>query len=168
MRPALAAAGGFLAAVLWFDLMFDVQALRAPRGAPVPEPALASIASYYRRVTTEASLIELRSPSARLRGRSAALPMGRLVGVAMMITIAASLVDLFVGEARLPWRLASVALLVAPVWLAARRVFPNAARLATRGDASEEQSRLARAIGRDHVACLAAIAAFLAIQLATG
>ncbi len=139
--------GGFLFAVLWFDLMFDVQALRAPPGAPVPEAALASIAGYYRRVTTEAH------------------PMGRLVGVGMMITIAASLLDLFVGEAPVAARLASVALLVAPVLLAAKRVFPNAARLGTRSDSIEEQSRLARAIGWDHVACLAAIVAFLAIQL---
>lgn len=140
--------GGFLLAVLWFDLLFDVQALRAPRGAPVPEPALASIAAYYRRVTTEAH------------------PMGRLVGVLMLATIAASLANLFVGSAPLVARLASVVLLVVPVRLAARRVFPNARRLGSRADPVEEQSRLARSIGRDHVACLVAIAAFLAIQLA--
>jgi hypothetical protein len=159
--------GGFLLAVLWFDLMFDVQALRAPREGPLPEPALASIAGYYRRVTTEAHLIELRSPSARLRGRSAALPMGRAVGIAMVGTIAASLVDLFVGTAPLVWRLASVPLLAGPVLLAARRVFPNAVRLGARSDPVEEQSRLARSIARDHVVCLAAILAFVAIQLAT-
>ena len=141
--------GGFLLAVLWFDLMFDVQALRAPRGAPLPEAVLASIAGYYWRVTTEAS------------------PMGRVVGVAMMATIAASLVDCFVGNAPLVWRLVSVALLAAPVLLAARRVFPNAARLGARGDSLAEQSRLARTIAWDHIACLVAVLAFLTIQLAT-
>jgi hypothetical protein len=58
-----------------------------------------------------------------------------------------------------------VPLLVGPVLLAARRVFPNARRLGSRKDSIEEQSRLARAIARDHVVCLASIVAFLAIQL---
>jgi hypothetical protein len=44
---------GFLLAVLWFDLMFDVQVLRHG-DEEVPEAVLASIAGYYRRVTTEA------------------------------------------------------------------------------------------------------------------
>jgi hypothetical protein len=44
---ALAAGGaGFLLAVLWFDLMFDVQALRE-RGPVLPEAVLTSIAAYY-------------------------------------------------------------------------------------------------------------------------
>ena len=47
------ACGGFLLAVLWFDLMFDVQVRRHPEG-DLPEPVLASIAAYYRRVTTDA------------------------------------------------------------------------------------------------------------------
>jgi hypothetical protein len=37
----VAAGAGFLLAVLWFDLMFDVQALRHPEG-DLPEPVLAS------------------------------------------------------------------------------------------------------------------------------
>src|SRR5262249_18886028 len=50
MRPTLlAACGGFLLAVLWMDLMFDLQMLGA-----APEAAVASIAAYYRRVTTDA------------------------------------------------------------------------------------------------------------------
>lgn len=145
----LTAGGGFLVAVLWFDLMFDVQALRGPRSQPLPEAVLASIAAYYRRVTTDAS------------------PMGRLVGVGMLITIGAALVDLFRGSAPLVARLGSVALVIVPVVLAARSVFPNAVRLGLRADPVEEQSRLARAIARDHLVCLASIAAFLAIQLAS-
>jgi hypothetical protein len=163
----LAIGGGFLLAVLWFDLMFDVQALRAPRGAPLPEPVLVSIAGYYRRVTTDADLNELRSPSARLRGRSAALPMGRLVGVVMLAAIAAAILDLFAGGRPLAWRLASLGLLAAPAAFAGARVLPNAVRLGARADPPGEQSRLARAIARDHLGCLAAIAAFLAIRLAT-
>ena len=52
MQRVLAACGGFLLAVLWFDLMFDVQVLRHGSAAVLPEPVLASIAGYYRRVTT--------------------------------------------------------------------------------------------------------------------
>lgn len=145
----LAAGGGFLLAVLWFDLMFDVQALRAPRGAPLPEPVLASIAAYYRRVTTDAS------------------PMGRLVGVGMVATIAAAVVDFVAGESAFAARFASLALVVAPVLVAGLRVFPSAIRLGARTDTAEEQSRLARAIARDHVLCLLAVTVFLAIQLGT-
>ena len=53
MVSSSAAGCGFLLAVLWFDLMFDVQALRAPEGE-LPERSLASIAGYYARVTTAA------------------------------------------------------------------------------------------------------------------
>jgi hypothetical protein len=67
----VSAGAGFLLAVLWFDLMFDVQVLRHPAG-DLPETVLASIAGYYRRVTTDAT------------------PMNRLVAVAMVATIAAS------------------------------------------------------------------------------
>ena len=43
--------------------------------------------------------------------------------------------------------------------------FPNAQRLGARSDAIEEQSRLARAIARDHIACFAAIAALVVLRL---
>ena len=52
MSAFITAGAGFLLAVLWFDLMFDVQ-VRGSRGT-VPEDALASIAAYYARVTTAA------------------------------------------------------------------------------------------------------------------
>lgn len=148
MRPALAAAGGFLVAVLWFDLMFDVQALRrAHRGATLPEPVLASIAGYYRRVTTEAS------------------PMGRLVGAVMALALVAAAWDLATGARPLALRLAALALLAAPVALAGARVVPNAVRLGARADPPEHQSALARAIARDHLACLASVSLFLLLQL---
>jgi hypothetical protein len=149
MRPALAAAGGFLTAVLWFDLMFDVQALRrAHRGGPLPEPVLASIAGYYRRVTTEAS------------------PMGRLVGAVMLAALGAAAWDLVTGTRPLAVRAASLALLLAPIALAAGRVVPNAVRLGARDDPPERQSALARSIARDHLACLASVSLFLLLQLA--
>jgi hypothetical protein len=52
LSARLAACGGFLLAVLWFDLMFDVQVLgHAAAPAPLPDDTLASIARYYARVT---------------------------------------------------------------------------------------------------------------------
>src|SRR6185312_1844083 len=47
----VSAGAGFLLAVLWFDLMFDVQ---ARGGSEVSPAALSSIAYYYARVTTGA------------------------------------------------------------------------------------------------------------------
>ena len=44
--------GGFLAAVLWFDLIFDVQVLGQPDG-PLSEPILQSITGYYARALDE-------------------------------------------------------------------------------------------------------------------
>ncbi len=80
MNAFVTAGAGFLAAVLWFDLMFDVQAGAWPgrggcEGAVLPEPVLASIAGYYARVTT------------------AARPMNRLVAAVMLATLAAVIVE---------------------------------------------------------------------------
>jgi hypothetical protein len=140
--------GGFLAAVLWMDLMFDVQTLRHPaRDGDIPEPVLASIAAYYRRVTTDA------------------FPMGHLVGTMMLVTIAASLVHLARNPEPLAARLAPLLIVVAPVALAAGRVVPSAGRLGARTDGPAVQSALARAICRDHLLCLGAILAFIAAVL---
>jgi len=140
----LAACGGFLVAVLWMDLMFDVQVLR--KKDPLPEPVLDSIAAYYRRVTTEAS------------------PMGRLVAVVMAVAGATVLLQLALGPAR--WVSAlSLLLLLPPLLLAQLRIFPAAVRLGAQRDARELQTRLARAICRDHLFCLAAMLLFTALQL---
>ena len=139
----MAAGGGFLLAVLWFDLMFDVQARRLDE--PDGDARLASIADYYRRVTIEA------------------YPANRLIAAVMVLTIAGSIVLL--------WRMPSLrtfvalVLVIAPVALARARVVPNAMRLGRRGDPLDVQRALARTILRDHVACFAAIAAFLVLQL---
>src|SRR5439155_563297 len=72
---------GFLLAVLWFDLMFDVQVLGGgPVGEPLAEPVLASIAAYYRHVTTSAR------------------PMSYLVGLVMLVTMGGTLIQVFVGR----------------------------------------------------------------------
>ena len=145
-RTILAAGGGFLLAVLWFDLMFDVQALGRPAG-PLPEAVLASTAAYYRRVTTTAS------------------PMGSLVGAVMVVTVATAAVRLARGPEPRGWRIASLVLVAAPVLLAMLRVFPNAVELGARSGTPEAQSALARAILVDHLLCLGSIGVFLALQL---
>ena len=139
------AGAGFLLAVLWFDLMFDVQA-RGHRG-DLPEPVLASIAGYYARVTT------------------AARPMNRLIATVMLATVAAIVVQIVKGDdpAWVGWT--SLALALSAIGLAGAHTVPSAVRLGTRRDDVATQSRLARSILHDHLICLAAIAALLAVQL---
>jgi hypothetical protein len=147
----LAAGGGFLLAVLWFDLMFDAQVLRTAHADGVlDDRVLASIAAYYARVTTEA------------------YPMSHLVGAVMLLTVAGALWQMVWGPVALVLRIAAFFLAAGPIALAGARVLPNAVRLGTRADGLAEQSGLARAIFRDHVLCFAAIGSFVAIELFGG
>jgi hypothetical protein len=140
------AGAGFLVAVLWFDLMFDSQVL-PDRGRESAE-ALASVSAYYRRVTTTAR------------------PMNLLVGAVMGGTLAA-IVAQIAGDAAPDWAAwASLALAGPAIALAALHTFPAARRLGSGGNPAEVRTGLARSIGRDHLLCLAAIAAVLVIQLA--
>jgi len=147
MTPYVSAGAGFLLAVVWFDLMFDVQVLRHRRG-DVPEPVLASIAGYYRRVTT------------------AARPMNRLVAIVMLGTLAAIVLELTSGD--VPGWVAWLSLVLAasPMLLAGLRTVPQAVRLGARTDPAERQRHLARTIGVEHLGCLVAIGALLVVQLA--
>jgi hypothetical protein len=151
------AGGGFLLAVLWFDLMFDVQVIAHRRGARPPEDrgepseeALASIAGYYRRVTT------------------AARPMNRLIALVMLATLAAIVVEIPSGDHPRWVAWASLAVTVPPIALAGARTVPNAVRLGTRRDTLREQGALARSICRQHLFCFGCIAALLVLQLAFG
>jgi hypothetical protein len=146
MIAFVTAGAGFLLAVLWFDLMFDVQVL-AHRDGALPEGVLASIAGYYRRVTT------------------AARPMNRLIATVMLATLAAIVVEIARAEPRQWVAWASLALAAAPVGLAGGRIVPMAVRLGARADAPERQSELARAIFRGHVICAASILVLLMLQL---
>ena len=140
---ALAAVGvGFLLAVLWFDLMFDVQA-RGNGTADLPVEVRDSIAAYYRRVTTTAR------------------PMNRLVAAAM----AATLVGVIGENARHDVRV-SLALATFGIGLAAARTVRKAVRLGSQADPPGAQSALARSILRDHVLCFVAIACTLILQVA--
>lgn len=148
MNGLAIAGAGFLLAVLWFDLMFDVQALRN-RERELPEVVLASIAGYYRRVTTTAR------------------PMDRLIALMMLITLAAIVAEMARGDVPAAVGWVSLALAAVPIALAATHTLPNAVRLGARDDTVERQSALARSVGRDHLFCLASIAALLILQVAS-
>jgi hypothetical protein len=146
VTAVVTAGAGFLLAVLWFDLMHDVQ-VRGHTGSELPEPVLASIAGYYRRVTTDAR------------------PLNRLVALSMVVTLAALIAEA-AGDASPAWAVVvSLAAAVAPITLAAARTVPSAVRLGRRQDSPAAQSRLARRIHADHWFCLAGIALVLVLQI---
>lgn len=143
MTPFVCAGAGFLLAVLWFDLMFDVQIASRRAG----EEAVASIAAYYRRITT------------------AARPMNRLVAAAMLATLASIVIQIARGE-RPRWvGWVALALAGAAIVLAAVRTVPHAVRLGARIEPVGGQLELAKSIYRDHLACAVAISAVLAVEL---
>jgi hypothetical protein len=144
MNAFAAAGAAFLIAVLWFDLMFDVQV--RGRSAVAPE-ALASISPYYRRVTTQAR------------------PMNRLVSVVMLFTLVMIGVEIWQSAARQwkPW--VALVLTLSAIGLAMTRTVPNAVRLGLAADSHEMRIELARAVYRDHLFCLAAMVLVLVLQL---
>jgi hypothetical protein len=146
MHVFAAAGASFLLAVLWFDLMFDVQ-VRRHAGDPLPPEVLASISAYYRRVTTEA------------------YPMNRLVALMMVLTLVAIVAE--IAEGAHPWWIGWVSLVIAGSGFVPTitRTVPNARRLGRAEDSLEEQSRLARAIYRAHLLSFARMFVVLCLQL---
>ena len=149
MHTCAAAGASFLIAVLWFDLMFDVQT-RRHGGGDLPAEVLASIGGYYRRVTTQAT------------------PMNRLITLVMAVSVVSIVVEIVRGGA--PWWVGwiSLAAAVSGIGRAATRTVPDAVRLGRALDPVEVQSRLARSIYRDHLFCLAAMGVVLRLQLTVG
>jgi hypothetical protein len=148
MNAFAATGGGFLIAVLWFDLMFDVQ-VRQHVGENVSAAALASISTYYRRVTTDAR------------------PMNRLVALVMALTVLAIVVEIMRGTNAWWVGWPSLVLAVSAIGLVAARTVPNAVRLGRAADTLDVQARLARTIYADHLYCLAAMGALVTLQLAS-
>ena len=146
MHTFAAAGAAFLLAVLWFDLMFDVQSRKHARD-PLPTEVLATISAYYRRVTTEA------------------YPMNRLVALVMLLTLAAIVAEIV--QRMQPWWIGwvSLALVGSGVVSTVRRTVPNARRLGGAQDSPEMQSTLARAIYRDHLFSFARTFLVLGLQL---
>ena len=148
----MCAGAGFLLAVLWFDLMFDVQVLRQPRG-------------------------ELRRAGARLdrrllppRDHRRARPMNRLVAAVMLATLGALIIAQIASGDAPAWVGMAVARARRGADRGGRRAArcPSAVRLGARADQPGRQSELARAICRQHLFCFGAIAALLVVQLAAG
>jgi hypothetical protein len=139
----LAATGGFLLAVLWMDLMFDIAARRGK--AVLEEPVLQSITGYYRRATTTSQ------------------PMGAVIAGVMLLLLAALAAEAVRGNSP-GWLIGASALLAGgPISLALLRTVPNAVRLGRRTGSPAEQTRLARAVLRDHVLCAIGMALFVAL-----
>ncbi len=145
MPQALVGAGGFLCAVLWMDLMFDVQAWSS-QGTLAAEQ-LATLATYYRRVTTDAD------------------PMGSLISLVMIVALLGCVVQLSRGRLPLWLRLATLGTLLAPVLTALIVIVPSAVRLGSGADEAEVQSALARTILTGHLWCLVSIVAFVILQI---
>ncbi len=145
----LTACGGFLLAVLWMDLIFDVQVLQhRTAGDELPEPVLASIAGYYHRATTTSR------------------PMSRLIALVMVVLLGA--LGFQAARGHDPgWLLATSAGLAGiPMALALTHTVPSAVRLGHRADSRAEQTRLARSICRDHLICAGSMLAFLVLWVA--
>lgn len=143
MTGVLAATGGFLLAVLWMDLMFDIAARRGK--AILEEPVLQSITGYYRRATTTSQ------------------PMGAVIAGVMLLLLAALAAEAVRGNSP-GWLIGASALLAGgPISLALLRTVPNAVRLGRRTGSPAEQTRLARAVLRDHVLCAIGMALFVAL-----
>jgi hypothetical protein len=104
VQAVVTAGAGFLLAVLWFDLMFDVQ---GPSGVD-------STAAYYARVTTGAA------------------PMNRLV-MAMMVVTLAGIVAEIAGDDVERWAAwPSLLLAAAPIAVAGSKTVPRTDDAATR------------------------------------
>ena len=146
MHACVASGAAFLFCVLWFDLMFDVQT-RNHEGDALPTEVLASISSYYRRVTIEA------------------YPMNRLIALVMVLTVLAIITEIIRNTDHWWIGWVSLAAAVTAIGLARIRTIPNAARLGRAKGSIEAQTTLARAIYRDHLYCIAAIAVVLVLQL---
>jgi hypothetical protein len=146
MSAVAAAGAGFLMAVLWFDLMFDVQT-RGHAGETLPDEVLSSIGAYYRRVTTEAS------------------PMSRLIPVVMLATVIAIGAEIRSGASPRWTGWASLALAVSAIGLAMARTVKNAVRLGGSADSPAVRTGRARAVYRDHLYCFAAMSLVVGLQL---
>jgi len=149
MSRFVAAGMGFLLAVLWFDLMFDVQT-RGHTDEVLPLDVLTSISTYYGHVTT------------------AAYPMNRLVSTVMLFTIISVCIEIY--QDRTPRWLSWGTLLImcVSVYFTLTQTVPNAVRLGSDVDTLAVQSELARSIYHDHVVAFARVLALLGLQLFFG
>ena len=146
MTDVVCAATGFLIAVLWFDLMFDVQ-VRPHSGPELPAEVRSSISSYYARVTTGAA------------------PRSKLVVVAMLAAVGGIIGELVDGQPEF-WRaFFSLIFAIAAVGLAKWRTVPNAVRIGRNEDDAATQSTLIRLVYADHRSSFTLMVAVLALHI---
>jgi uncharacterized protein YgbK (DUF1537 family) len=135
------ACAGFLAGVLWMDLLFDSQIVRMP-----PEQAVAVISAYYKNATIDAQ------------------PLSRIIALTMLVWAGGAFFELLYGRIDRRLALAGAATAALPVGLALARVVPNAMLLGSQSSSTEQQIALARAIFFDHIICLTFVLAFIVIR----
>jgi len=145
--PLFVAAGAaFLFSVLWVDLMFDMQGRRS--GAdPLPPDVLASLSTYYRRVTVDGA------------------PMMYLPVVVMPLTIAAIVVEIVRAEG--PSWVGWVSLVLA-VGAAGTTLFlavPRGQRIGRAQEPPEVLSALARRVFLFHSLSAASWIVVIGLQL---
>ncbi len=134
---------GFMIAVLYMDLVFDMSALPyRSSGAPLPADVLESIASYYRLITKNPYLLTFVMLTAT----------GCVVA-----QIAYALVARWVA-----WT--SLGLMALAMSTAVFKVIPTAQRLATSKDAVEQRTRMVHSILPYHLVLLTCILSLAGLQ----
>jgi hypothetical protein len=144
LAHSLSVAGlGFLSAVLWFDLMFDVQAF------DLNEHKLQIIRTFYRRATTDAD------------------PMGYAVAVFMAIAFSGMAMEAIYhgNEISLGVSLGSMLFTGTGITTAMIRTLGNAKRLGSGKDDISKQQKLAKSILGDHLMCGMCILVALVLQV---
>lgn len=89
--------------------------------------------------------------------------MGAVIAAAMAVLLIGLGAEAVFGDSP-GWLIAASAILAGgPILLAALRTVPTAVRLGRREGSPADQTRLARAVLRDHIVCAVGMAAFLAV-----
>lgn len=135
---------GFMLAILYIDLMFDVLTVPYRRGgAALPAEVLDRLAHYYGRVTQNPYVLMF-----------------------VMLTTAVALVLQVVYDLAPRWAAySSMAVLVVAMAAGMFKVIPSARRLASGSDSARERTRLAHGVFTAHVLLFVCILALAVIQL---
>ena len=143
MQAALFMCIGFMVAILYIDLQFDILSLpyrRTP--GPVPNGVLGQIATYYGVITKNPYLLMFVMMTAL---------------VCIIFEIVYSLVPQWAGYA-------SLVLMLLAMGGGIVRVIPTAQRLATDKDTVEERTRMVQSMFPAHMFLLACILSLAAVQ----
>ena len=137
----------FLCAVLWFDLMFDVQVFPYLK-KKLPKSALDSICEYYKRVTIDAS------------------PMGKFVGIVMLFVVVSHILEFLENEGICFYlSILSFCCSFYGMLLASIRTLPYAMRLGRGKEDVEVLNTLAFQVFYDHASSLCFMCIAVIIQL---